>query len=265
MHSPLLNGHLPSTCAIPEHLWGWAGLSAASLPVTVCGNPRVVGSPVRQFSVAFDPLDVRDATAQWNGLAALPELADATPTRRFEFLAGRVCAAEAMRRLGVPTEALLRRRPDGTPVWPAGLTGSITHTIGFVSVAVASTDRIGALGIDSEEILSAERAQRVANVFATAAEVASARAAGLDEQTAVSLIFSAKEAIFKCLHASVHRIFDFDDVQITHVNAANRRFTAEVQHSLSTAFPAGSALVGSFDIDVRRVHTGMVVAPQVRE
>ncbi len=264
MQPPLHHGQLPSAYAVRQSVAGWPALTAASLPVSVCRNPRILPAPVRQFSVVFDPLDARNDASAWAWLTDLSELRDATPLRQFEFVVGRTCVAEAMRSLGV-LAAPVRRRPNGAPVWPAGIRGSITHTIGFVSAAVVGAANAGAIGIDSEEILAAERARRVASVFATPAEVDAACSAGLDKQAAITLVFSAKEAIFKALNASVHRVFDFHDVQITEVNGHRRQFTAVVLQTLSDALPAGSCLNGSFDIDRRRVHTGVIVAPKVRE
>lgn len=266
VHSPAKEPLLPFTCATATSAFGgWGDITAVSLPVTVCGSPRIVPPPVRQFSVVFNPFDVATGDDFPTAMLQLDDLGQATPIRQFEYLTGRVCVAEALRMLGVQSFAPLRRRSNGTPVWPAGTTGSITHTRGFVSAAVASTTNVAAIGIDSEAILPPERALRVAGIFATATELAVARAAGLGQEHAVTLIFSAKEAIFKALHAFVHRIFDFHDVQIVRVDGVAREYTASVVQTLAPAFPAGFTLNGRFDIDSRRIHTGMIVAPLVRE
>jgi enterobactin synthetase component D len=243
---------------------GWPAIAAASLPVTICRSPEVVSPPVRQCSLTFDPFDVVEAAAEGaHDGYRLEGLEHATAARRFEFVAGRSCVADAMRALGL--RGTVGRRPDGTPAWPAGVTGSITHTHGFVSAAVASTAEVGAIGIDSETILTAGRACRIGRVFASADEIAAAVAAGLDRETAVTLIFSAKESLFKALHASVRRIFDFHDVQLTHVDVGRGRFMTMVRNTLSPRFSAGSTLAGAFEIDARRVHTGMVVPTVARE
>lgn len=265
MHSSLKDLHFrPSPASAAASLAEWPSACSATLPLRPCRNPPVVAAPVQQCSVVFDPLEALSAR-RWTLLAAPYGLMEATPLRQFEFLAGRACVAEAMRALGIPDQPLLRRHANGKPAWPAGLTGSITHTKGFVSAALASTREAAAIGIDSEEILSADRARRVIDVFATPEEIAVARAAGLDHETAVTLIFSAKEAIFKGLHGRVRRVFDFHDVQITAVNDDRASFIATIAQALSTAFPAGSTLDGRFDVDSSRVHTGMLLAPRVRE
>lgn len=260
MHLPLNNLRASAVLANPGVVPdSFDSLTLARLPVSPCRNPDIVATPVRQVSVVFDPLDVSDPCGPWNRWLPDGELEDATPVRQFEFLAGRACAAHALRGLGRSNESILRRRQDGTPVWPAGITGSITHTVGFVSVAVGQTHAIAAVGIDSEEILSAERAARIESVFATPAEVATACSAGLDVESAVTLIFSAKESIFKCLHGQVHQIFDFHDVRITDVDGKRRAFHATLTRTLAAALRKGTLVSGNFDVDRRRVHTGLVL------
>jgi enterobactin synthetase component D len=238
---------------------GPAAPGTESLPVAACRNPAVVPPGIAQRSLVFDPLDIHATMSGWRHWLAGTDLTAATPARQFEFLAGRACAADAMRVFGARPAPLLRRLANGAPAWPAGVAGSITHTIGFVTAAVAPATTAAAIGIDSEEILSRERAARIAPVFATDAEIAIGRAAGLDQSTAVTLVFSAKEAIFKCLHRLVNRVFDFHDVRMAGVQDGG--FTVEVVHAPGTAFPAGAILHGRLDIDSRRVHTGVVLAP----
>jgi len=73
----------------------------------------------------------------------------AGPRRRAEFAAGRLCAREALARLGVPAAPILPG-PAGEPRWPEGVTGSITHCAGYRACAVARTTDLTAIGIDAE-------------------------------------------------------------------------------------------------------------------
>lgn len=107
--------------------------------------------------------------------------------------------------------------------------------------------------------MSAERAVAVRDAVATPAELLRASKAGLDALLALTLVFSAKEAIFKCLHPAVGRIFGFADVQILAVDCASRMFRACVVNALAASFPAGTELAGGFDIDAHHVHTGMIL------
>jgi enterobactin synthetase component D / holo-[acyl-carrier protein] synthase len=78
---------------------------------------------------------------------ALVRTADAR--RRAEFTAGRTLARAALTGLGLPAAAIPAGRA-GEPVWPAGVTGSITHCAGYRACAVARTADVAALGIDAE-------------------------------------------------------------------------------------------------------------------
>ncbi len=77
--------------------------------------------------------------------------ASAAPKRRAEFLAGRHAAKLALERLG--QRAPVGRNLDGTPAWPSGVTGSISHGGGIACAAVAPQRNYQSLGIDVERIL----------------------------------------------------------------------------------------------------------------
>jgi 4'-phosphopantetheinyl transferase EntD len=73
--------------------------------------------------------------------------------RTLEFKTGRAYAKLALSKLGCyPVE--LPVGSDKAPIWPAGVSGSITHTTGtaggHVAAAVLRTDAVGRIGIDAE-------------------------------------------------------------------------------------------------------------------
>ena len=76
-------------------------------------------------------------------------VARAVAQRRAEFTAGRAAARLAMTRLGLPPQPI-PAAPDRSPVWPDGVTGSISHT-GGLCAAVLSRDPTQPLGLDIEE------------------------------------------------------------------------------------------------------------------
>jgi enterobactin synthetase component D len=225
----------------------------------VACNPRVVPPSVRQFSLHIDPNEASGLEQEYLRLRLPAKLEDAVPRRRRQFVAGRACAAEALRALGIVGDAVLPQRADGAPEWPDGVSGSITHTDDFASAAVARTDEVAELGIDSETVLSEERARRVAATIAWPFELAQGRAAGLTRLEAVTLAFSAKEATYKCLARRVGRVFEFHDVRIVAIDGAARTFRVRVVAPLSAAVPYGTMLNGQFDIDGTRVHTGITL------
>lgn len=79
------------------------------------------------------------------------------------------------------------------PVWPAGVYGSISHC-GTTALAVVSRQPIG---IDIEEIFSAQTAGELTDNIITAAEHEQLAGCGLAFSLALTLAFSAKESAFK--------------------------------------------------------------------
>ena len=66
---------------------------------------------------------------------------------------GRMYAKRALAMLGI-RDVDLPIAPNRSPLWPAGIVGSLTHVIGrvdgHVAAAVARTENVCALGIDIE-------------------------------------------------------------------------------------------------------------------
>lgn len=77
------------------------------------------------------------------------EIAGAGDKRRREFTTARRCARRALARLGL-APGPLPTGPTGAPVWPVGVTGSITHCDGYRAAAAARTADLAGLGIDAE-------------------------------------------------------------------------------------------------------------------
>jgi len=126
--------------------------------------------------------------------------------RRAEFTHGRYCARSAMKMLGVES-APIRKGPNREPVWPKGIIGSISHTEQAAAAVVAkSTDLLG-LGLDMEES-SPLAAELIAMICLPQEnrEQDGARA---------KLLFSIKEAIYKCLYPLVNEYVDFLEMEVS--------------------------------------------------
>jgi enterobactin synthetase component D len=189
-----------------------------------------------------------------------PELCRAVPKRKRQFMAGRYCAVQAAERLnqtGSPPD--IGRGTAGEPLWPRGLTGSITHTDELASAAVARLCDARSLGIDSETIAGRPRMDAIRSIVMLPGERALGGSA-FDDATRLTLVFSAKEAIFKCLYPVIRRRFYYADVAIRAMDPSGM-FAAEIVTRLAPGFERGMILHGRFEIDERRVHTGTWLEP----
>lgn len=159
------------------------------------------------------------------------DLPHARSARLAEFTAGRTAARMAMAALGLPPAAL-PAGPDRAPLWPAGITGSISHSGDHALAAVARTDTLRAIGIDIEGDAPLDPA--LLPEIAAADEVRA-----IAPQDMVRL-FSAKEAAFKAQSARGGGMIGFHDMLVT-LTAAG---FAAVLRVPSGDLPAGLRLSG---------------------
>lgn len=175
----------------------------------------------------------------------------AVPKRQAEFLAGRWCARRAMREMGIePVEVGIGKHR--APVWPLQICGSITHTgptgeepsIACCALALAGDYR--GIGIDIENIMNENTAAETAALVMDKQE----RALLMQQDAAwvylVTLLFSAKESLFKALYPAVGYYFDFLDAQLVAIDLEGGSFSLELKVALAPSLPAGFRVNGCF-------------------
>jgi 4'-phosphopantetheinyl transferase EntD len=138
-------------------------------------------------------------------------------SRKIEFATGRYCAREALKQLGLGKHAILKGA-FGEPLWPEGITGSISHTVGLTIAAVARQQDCRAIGLDVETI--GRIVPEMWEMFFQPGEIAFLRSLSLEEQFMMStMIFGMKEAFYKMLfpllkNPAAFEHIDFHDVRI---------------------------------------------------
>ncbi len=142
--------------------------------------------------------------------AALVERA--VDKRKREFAKGRECARRVLERLGVRDFPLLSGA-QREPLWPPGIAGSITHTAGLCAAVACEQRLFPSLGIDVEpaEPITAEIAARISKPHELRA---ADKLADFDELLVARLIFSAKEAVYKCQFPISREFVGFEEVAI---------------------------------------------------
>jgi 4'-phosphopantetheinyl transferase EntD len=140
-------------------------------------------------------------------------VAKAVPKRVGEFAAGRLCARRALAQFGI-TDFALKMAPDRVPVWPDSMVGSITHTRGFGAAVVAERRRFSSLGLDVEAAGGVKRELwRHICVPAESDWLESLPEAA--RACAATLVFSAKEAFYKCQYPVTGERMGFADLCVT--------------------------------------------------
>lgn len=200
----------------------------AILPVGIVA----AGGPVSDLQ---EPLPAEEEAA----------LARARAGRRADFTAGRTAARRTLAGLGLPASPL-PRDPRGPAVWPAGVTGSISHGAGWALAAAARKSAFAGIGIDIEAALS----------FVPLEEIALP-----DEIDALGrldpvVLFSAKESAYKAQFHLTGRLLGFHDLQVT---LADGDFTATLLRD-TPPLGAGSRISGGWSLVGDTVVTMAVVS-----
>ncbi|TKA00293.1 4'-phosphopantetheinyl transferase family protein [Actinacidiphila oryziradicis] len=146
--------------------------------------------------------------------------------RRREFTTVRHCARRALARLGLPPAPIVPGE-RGAPRWPQGILGSMTHCDGYRAAALARTTDFFSLGIDAEP--AGPLPKGVLKAVSSPTE-RSALAALADRRPDVhwdTLLFSAKESVYKAWFPLTHRFLDFSGAELEFHPGSNS-FTARL-------------------------------------
>jgi 4'-phosphopantetheinyl transferase EntD len=154
----------------------------------------------------------------------------AVETRRAQFGTARVSARRGLARFGIASCALVPNL-DRSPRWPSGITGSIAHTERHCAVVLTDAHSFAAIGLDFES--DAPLRAGVEDVVCTESEQAWLN--GLDRSAMMwlgALVFSAKEAFYKCQYSVTQTMLDFKDVELTFDLEAGRFAVANLRAGL---------------------------------
>lgn len=145
--------------------------------------------------------------------ADVARIANALLPRRAEFIAGRWCAHAALGSLGVRASSL-PSNTLGAPVWPAGVTGSITHESGICAAAVVRSSFARGIGIDLFDRRHEADIEQIAYLV-LGQEEKSLLDTCEDATGFIQLVFSIKEAVVKAVSPTVRRYLDMHDISVS--------------------------------------------------
>ncbi len=200
------------------------------------------------LSTRFDPALLLADDFQRSAVPPPASIQRSVAKRQAEFLAGRLCARAALQQLD-HLDCVPAIGDDRAPVWPGNISGSITHSTGHAAAIVGHKAQWRGLGMDLENVLSLERAERLAGEILTADELL--RMASVPrEQVAllVTLTFSVKESLFKALYPIVQKRFYFEHAEVLEWSQAGR-VRLRLLTDLSAEWCYGKELEGQFALE----------------
>ncbi len=205
----------------------------------------IIQNPPRLFMCDFSIENYYPALYQQCNIDYPDTIKKSVTIRQAEFLAGRYIASVALENLGIPV-ANIAIGKNREPIWPSAVVASLSHNRHSALCLAAHSKSCHAVGVDIERIITAERINDIQKVFCSAEEEALLRQSGLSYLTAMTLLFSAKESLFKAIYPSIQRIIDFDTACITEINPQYGNYTLMLKQFLSTELPQYHQFIGYF-------------------
>ena len=180
------------------------------------------------------------------------KLENAVFKRQNEFASGRLCAIEALERLLGNFKGSVGQDNLYRPIWPIGVSGSISHCDNYSVSVAAFKKNVFSLGVDIEEISSctnkieAIRELVITNYEHTFLERHNPK---LDLHI-IYLIFSAKESFFKCINPINDMLFDFKEIKVYDINFSKNSFKIRlIDNRVLSNVPRGiKSIRGNYDI-----------------
>lgn len=179
-------------------------------------------------------------------------LAVAGDRRRAEYLAGRYAADFLLRKLGY-YDFVLHSGYDRAPCWPAGICGALAHSGNTALCAIHTCDIVSGIGIDVEYLISVERSALIQHAICHTGELNVLSI--LQPEQRATLIFSAKESLFKAIYPQLGIYFGFHDAEMVSLERSSSRFVLRLRRQLSTKFWEGKLFEGHYRFESEKVIT----------
>jgi len=104
-------------------------------------------------------------------------------------------------------------------MWPQGVVGSIAHTAGLAGAIATRNSHFSGIGLDIEQL---QVLDELSHEICTDRENEAERES-FDGAHYLNVVFSAKEAVYKCLWPQVRRFIGFHEIEIA-LNADSGEF-----------------------------------------
>jgi enterobactin synthetase component D len=189
----------------------------------------------------------------------LPDsMLNAVVKRQAEYLAGRILTKKLFTHFKRYHEQLLIGDAR-QPLWPKGLVGSISHTESLVLAIVGVVGKTTLIGCDVESIIEADLIDDIKSTILVEDEIKLLETLDFTKQEMFTLIFSAKESLYKALYPSVGQFFDFQAAKVTHIDKLQNTITLALTHDLNSFLCKNQEFTLRFEFIYQQVITVLYI------
>lgn len=207
---------------------------ALSLPSpTFITAAAIMQAPIAMAWCQFDQQQWHPDLHQLWQLPLPTSLQSAVTKRKAEHLASRWLAQQMLAHFALP-DFVLRNAPDRSPIWPAGIQASLSHSQQMAVIAVSQEPMC--IGIDIEQVMEAHTARETADLLMSDTERKRLEALPLPFPVAATLLFSFKESVYKALWPQLHQPMDFLQAELLEFDLPQGCATLRLTQDFSADF-----------------------------
>ena len=171
------------------------------------------------------------------GITAPDQLRSAIKKRQAEYLMGRLAAKHALSCIEFADPGItIAINEHRAPIWPLGIVGSIAHDKSTAMCVIARESTAPMLGVDIECLLSASVARQISSTVHDQQELALFQASGFTPNIITTLLFSAKESLFKALYPAVQCYFGFEETRLHQVDHQQQCLVFRLQETFASQY-----------------------------
>ncbi len=149
-----------------------------------------------------------------------------------------------------------------SPEWPSGWVGSITHSGSTAACIIGKKSDFQGLGIDLEPVINANRSSVIKEQIGSDQEVRTLHSLE-EERLGVTLLFSAKEALYKALAPMVDRFITFHEA--TCIAFDTECLTFGLSRQLQLALGGRAFIKVFYRIQGQRITTLCIIEKALRQ
>lgn len=201
----------------------------------------------------FDTKKFHESLFLDNNIPLKKDIINSVVQRKGEYLAGRIASRLTQYLLGLSPE------PVGTgqhrnPMWPTNTLGSITHANSYAIVAMALAQNFHRIGIDYEPWIDVSTIKFVIDIIMCDREKTKIEIDSRTPRKDITIIFSAKESLFKALYDECGEYKDFHAAEFVTIDHQRSSVRLRLTESWSNKLRAGTI----FDLEYITYHEGVI-------
>lgn len=226
-----------------------------------CGPPTVLkslpqGDDLPVVMLNFDKGEYDDQLFRDFSIWLPDKIRASYPSRRAEYLAGRICAQSALTLINRQSEHIATGL-SGEPIWPEGVRGSVSHS-GSCAVACATSEaNFLSVGLDVQPPASWSAKRALLNIAAMRSDFERLNMSLISAYQSLlpELLFSARESFFKAFFPVTRQWISYHAVSLRSLDWEAGKIYVSVTQNLGAPFKKDTI----WEIEFGRLENGSIL------